>query len=182
MNEPTDPRLDPELTNWIFAIPRLRAGDFLRSVAEAAIRADDENYRILRPALLRLKAKYPKYDVPIPEGEQKFPPSELAMEQTTVIPPITHPLGIHWDQPSTSEILLDDKYAVMPLRVFQELSEYSATNPTGVYEGKMWKRHDGAFDRAFIARGGKPIWLLCWYGPSSRPGYVSNHSRKILIA
>lgn len=98
-----------------------------------------------------------------------------------VIPPMTHPLGSHWKQPRTSEILLDDTHALMSRRTFDDLSEYSASNPSGVYEGKMWKREDGAFDREFLARGGKPEWLLCWYGESEKPDHVSNNSRKIIL-
>jgi hypothetical protein len=59
----------------------------------------------------------------------------------------------------------------------------SASNPTGAYEGKMWKRHDGSFDERFKARGGVPVWLLCWFGESQiGPGLVSNNYRKILLS
>lgn len=55
---------DPVLAPWLFGIvnnkPR-RPGDFLKSVAEAALRADPENYAILYPALIVLQAKYPQY-------------------------------------------------------------------------------------------------------------------------
>lgn len=101
--------------------------------------------------------------------------------EKNVIPPITDPLGRHWDQPPTSDILLDDTHALMTTRTFEDLLEYSATNPTGAYEGKMWRRHDGAFDREFRARGGKPVWLLCWYGESDKPDHVSNNSRAIIL-
>jgi len=57
--------VDPELWDWLLvasgATARPAAGDFLRTLAEAALRADPDNYRILRPALVLLKAKYPKY-------------------------------------------------------------------------------------------------------------------------
>ncbi len=54
---------DLELIDWVLGITSERAspGDFLRAVAEAATRADWENYPILRPALLELKKKYPYY-------------------------------------------------------------------------------------------------------------------------
>lgn len=86
------------------------------------------------------------------------------------------------NRPATSNILIDDTHALMTRRTFEDLPEYSATNPTGAYEGKMWRRHDGAFDREFLARGGKPVWLLCWYGESELPDFVSNNSREILLA
>lgn len=37
------------------------AGSFLMDVTRAALYADDDNYAILRPALLKLAAKYPQY-------------------------------------------------------------------------------------------------------------------------
>jgi hypothetical protein len=69
----------------------------------------------------------------------------------------------------------------MDKATFEELEEYSCSFPTGVYEGKMWKRHDGSFDRAFIARGGEPVWLLMWFGPSDDPNKCSINSREIIL-
>jgi hypothetical protein len=98
------------------------------------------------------------------------------------IPLITDPMGRHWKQPDVSLITIDDEYARMSSATFEDLPEYSASRPTGVYPGKMWKRHDGAHDYEFRARGGKPEWLLCWYGESEiGPGYCSNHFRKIAL-
>lgn len=37
------------------------AGDFLKNLAEAGIRADPLNYSIMRPVLLTMMARYPKY-------------------------------------------------------------------------------------------------------------------------
>ncbi|MGH7936663.1 MAG: hypothetical protein ACREF8_06610, partial [Chthoniobacterales bacterium] len=53
---------DSDLMDWLLGIRPKNAGDFLQSVAMAAMRADAQNYMILRPALLELKAKYPKYN------------------------------------------------------------------------------------------------------------------------
>lgn len=101
----------------------------------------------------------------------------------TTIPPMTDPLGRHWDQPDRAQITIDADYALMSRETFDALPEYSASKPTGCYPGKMWKRHDGAHDYAFIARGGKPEWLLCWYGESEKgPGWCSNNWRKIILA
>ena len=58
---------DSELGPWIFGILHgepLPAGDFLWALAQAAQMADPENYAILRPALLAIMAKYPKYRCP----------------------------------------------------------------------------------------------------------------------
>lgn len=103
------------------------------------------------------------------------------LEEREPIPQITDPLGKSWLQPDRSEIVLDETHALMSLETFERLAEYSATKPTGVYEGKMWRRHDGAFDVEFRARGGKPEWLLCWYGKCDNPDHVSNNYRKIIL-
>jgi hypothetical protein len=97
------------------------------------------------------------------------------------IPPITDPMGKNWEQPDRREILIDDTHALMSTSAFNRLHEYSATFPTGAYEGKMWKRHNGIFDRDFLRRGGKPEWMLVWYGKSDKPGFVSNNLRLILL-
>jgi len=104
------------------------------------------------------------------------------LEALEPIPRITHPLGQHWDQPDRSEIILDGTHALMSLKTFEALKEYSASNPSVVYEGKMWRRHDGAFDFEFVARGGRPRWMLCWYGRSDKPEHVSNNSRLIILS
>ncbi|MGH9685270.1 MAG: hypothetical protein ACRD4S_16870 [Candidatus Acidiferrales bacterium] len=59
---------DEEMMNWLLNLWPMNAGDFLQSIAEAAMRADHENYEMIRPLLLQLKSKYPKYDVPRPEA------------------------------------------------------------------------------------------------------------------
>jgi hypothetical protein len=51
---------DPDLFTWL-SNASAHAGDFLKNIAEAGLRADPQNYPILRPTLLALKAKYPKY-------------------------------------------------------------------------------------------------------------------------
>jgi hypothetical protein len=58
---------DPELLPWLLGIANEKptpAGDFLDSLAEAALRADSANYCILRPALQQIREKYPKYEDP----------------------------------------------------------------------------------------------------------------------
>lgn len=60
---------DNELNKWLLTVccngdPERSvapAGDFLKSLANAAFRADPLNYAILRPALLAMKVKYPEY-------------------------------------------------------------------------------------------------------------------------
>ena len=69
----------------------------------------------------------------------------------TKIPLMTNPLGRYWNQPKITEIEVDDKSALMTEQAFKNLAEYSFSNPSGTYEGKMWKRKtsNGLF--------------LCWY-------------------
>jgi hypothetical protein len=55
---------EEEVRRWIYGINQgepVKAGHFLYSFAETVCRADDTNYPILRPSLLALKAKFPKY-------------------------------------------------------------------------------------------------------------------------
>lgn len=88
----------------------------------------------------------------------------------TTIPAITDPMGKHWDQPSISEIELDDTHALMTEATLHKLANYSRTLPTGVYAGKMWRcLQDGE-------------WWLRWFGVSDDPKFVSNNARLILIA
>lgn len=65
---------DPALISWVLGISNgkpTRSGDFLRALADAALRADALNYAILRPALLELKEKYPQY---VDNSDPVFPP------------------------------------------------------------------------------------------------------------
>lgn len=61
--DPKRAQEDSELFDWLTGVchPTMGAGDFLRHLAEASLRADWENYPILRPALLKIAAKYPEY-------------------------------------------------------------------------------------------------------------------------
>jgi hypothetical protein len=58
------PDADPELGPWLYGITHgepTPPGDFLRALAEAALRADIENYASLREALLAIRSRHPKY-------------------------------------------------------------------------------------------------------------------------
>ncbi len=95
------------------------------------------------------------------------------------IPEMTDPLGTSWHQPSREDITVDAVSATMSQATFDALAEYSASQPSGVYPGKMWKRHDGVYDREFIARGGKPVWMLCWYARGLE--YCATKCRRIIV-
>jgi hypothetical protein len=82
-----------------------------------------------------------------------------------------------WRQPDRTQVLIDPTHALMTKAVFESLAEYSTTMPSGVYPGKMWRRHDGAHD----PRCTKPEWLFCWYGPTPDPDQCSVNSRKVIF-
>lgn len=97
---------------------------------------------------------------------------------------MTHPLSKYWEQPPRKNILVDDTHAVMTHQTFSELKNYSLTQPTGAYEGKMWKSRDRRIST--LEDGNRnwvwlDTWTLCWYGPDPTPGWVSNNYREILI-
>ncbi len=98
------------------------------------------------------------------------------------IPPMTDPLGKYWKQPAADRILIDESHALMDRPTFDAFEDYSTSMPSGVYVGKMWIRYDGAYDAKFLAGGGKPEWLLMWYGPSADPTACTINKRTILIA
>jgi hypothetical protein len=52
---------DPELLEWL-ANANQRGGGFVASLANAALRADPENYWLMRPLLLQMREKYPDYE------------------------------------------------------------------------------------------------------------------------
>jgi len=93
----------------------------------------------------------------------------MTSEHEHPIPAMTDPQGRYWEQPSRTLILVDETHAVMERSAFDRLPEYSATIPTGVYEGKMWKARAGG------------AWRLCWYGPSATPDSCSVNRREILL-
>lgn len=83
---------------------------------------------------------------------------------------MTHPYGKVWNQPADIRTVPMNKTHVLLSRVqFRKLSEYSSSIPSGVYDGKCWKRRE---------RG---VWLLCWYGPSDDPKNCAVMSREIRI-
>lgn len=98
---------------------------------------------------------------------------------SNVIPKITDPLGQHWDQPNTDNFVIDDTHVIMTYRDFDQLAEYSTTNPSAAYEGKCWKAQKYQDGDKFAPSG---PWVLRWFGVSLiGPGYVSNHEREIIV-
>ena len=86
------------------------------------------------------------------------------------IPPITDPAGQFWRQPSRSEILVDEGFALMARKTFLQLQPYDWTIPSGVYIGKMWSR---SCDLGLF---------LCWYVPHPRePDRCSISTREVVF-
>lgn len=83
-----------------------------------------------------------------------------------IIPAMTDPMGIHWNQPNREDILMEHSFGdsirnipyssvcLMSKETFDMLSDYSQSQPSGVYPGKMWK--------AYYTK--RKEWLLHWFG------------------
>jgi len=52
---------DPELLEWLSKAEQ-QGGGFVSAIAAAGLRADWENYRIVRPLLVLARLKYPEYE------------------------------------------------------------------------------------------------------------------------
>lgn len=50
---------DRKLSEWVMALGGERSGHFLCALAEAVMKADAEDYSVIRPTLMNLKRKYP---------------------------------------------------------------------------------------------------------------------------
>jgi hypothetical protein len=61
---------DPELLEWL-AKASQDGGGFVGGVARAGLVADAENYSLIRPLLMQLRRKYPKYE-PSDEVKQEI--------------------------------------------------------------------------------------------------------------
>src|SRR6187549_978694 len=58
-----------------------------------------------------------------------------------LIPPITNPLGKAWTQPDRRLITFNENYdhAIISHETYMSLLNYSHSQPSGVYAGKMWR-------------------------------------------
>ena len=57
------------------------------------------------------------------------------------VPPITDKYGKYWEQPDPHNFVWDKDCVAMTKQDYDKLHTYDCTNPTGIYEGKMWKSH-----------------------------------------
>ena len=101
------------------------------------------------------------------------------------VPPITDPMGRGWEQPDRLKMVFDSKTVIMSREDFNKLYEYSTSNPTGCYLGKMWKRQNyniikGDDDEDVIKW--LHTWKLCWFDLSSKGDkWCSTETREIII-
>lgn len=107
------------------------------------------------------------------------------MKKDIVIPEMTDPMGRYWDQPSKDKISFSLSYAWMDKESFDALKDYSQSQPTGCYPGKMWK---SIYYRKRVENRGTRIvqqgWLLRWFGDEfikDGNAYCSNHSMHIRL-
>lgn len=74
---------------------------------------------------------------------------------------------------------------------FDDLPEYSISQPTGVVVGKTWKRRNYVFkaknrtyNAGYLPPGVELIeerWFHCQYVESEKPGYVDTETKRIKI-
>lgn len=71
----------------------------------------------------------------------------------------------------------------MTRKTLEQLKDYSHSQPTGVYVGKMWRR--AQYKEVTLREVARVVatgnWLLCWYGEHPNPGLCSNNYREILL-
>lgn len=99
-----------------------------------------------------------------------------------MIPPITDPMSRSWPVRNTDVTVFRDK-AIVTQRVFDLLPEYSTTQPTGVYPGKIWKSNEWHWDPTKQFRVSTDRWHLCWFDDvPDKPGYCRTLSLLISVA
>ena len=91
-----------------------------------------------------------------------------------IIPPMTDAHGKYWVQPDPRGFVLDDDYVLMDKLDFDLLPDYTNSEPTGKYNGKMWK---GRFQ---TLKGEK--WFLMWcHDENKLSNQIYKSSREILV-
>lgn len=91
-------------------------------------------------------------------------------EPACPVPPMTHPWGKSWLQPDPSTFEFDDKHVLMRQEDFDRLLDYSKSQPSGAYEGKMW--------RSYYPKEG---WWLHWFEASEDPKMCRRNGRMIIV-
>lgn len=105
--------------------------------------------------------------------------------ESHVIPPCTNELGKHFGMPKREDIVIDELYAYMTEITFNKLKEYSTSNPSGVYLGKMWKSRINISKEwgriEWLKENSEDVWHLCWYGVATEKDYCNIYTRVITI-
>lgn len=103
----------------------------------------------------------------------------------TSIPPITEPMGRYWNQPPVDDILVDETCAMMTAETLTKLACYDTSQPSGVYDGKMWRSKTEIVMKKHPTAGPVPQRIdrdrLWWFGPSASPGQCSVNHRPVII-
>lgn len=90
-----------------------------------------------------------------------------------IIPEMTDPLGKYWEQPKDiREAEMDDTHVLLTQAQFDGLHDYSASLPTGTYDGKCWRAFGGRKD---------PNWHLGWFHPCDIVGQIGIGWRRIPV-
>ncbi|QDH83961.1 hypothetical protein Axy10_024 [Achromobacter phage vB_AxyP_19-32_Axy10] len=69
----------------------------------------------------------------------------------------------------TIDWVISDTHCMLPKEDFDRLSEYSATMPTGVWPGKVWKAEVGG------------VWYIRWYGIVPGDDRVCSNNQRIAV-
>lgn len=77
MNDKVTALDDTEVGDWLIALIEEGSDSFLCALAEAALTADAEDYRVIRPALIELKRKY------LGSTRKQIPSRRFVPRQTT---------------------------------------------------------------------------------------------------
>lgn len=83
---------------------------------------------------------------------------------------MTHPFGKVWDQPKLQDMLYDpmEDVVIMTKETWDRChTDYSASNPTALYEGKAW-----------LAKSSSQIR---WVELADKPGWVNIISKRVVI-
>lgn len=108
---------------------------------------------------------------PVPEKDPDDTPLD---HDPHPIPPMTHPLAKHWDQPPREHIVITPAEARMTQETMRRLATYDSTLPSGVYPGKMWLRNQP------IPQTDKTVPLLCWYAEDGMD-HCKVENRRIVV-
>lgn len=86
---------------------------------------------------------------------------------------MTDKMGVHWKQPDRTRLFFSDTEVLIAKADFDLLADYSASIPSGVYPGKMWKCR---YDYHDESKG----WAICWFGPEEDQKCKVHHRRIVI--